>query len=259
MERATSAANSSRVRLNQALSRSHSRSASVRVSVTRAEGTGGSGPPVVFLHGDLMNGTLRHDIVDRVCDRCRCIVPDLPFGAHRTPMPDDAELTLETVETLETLVKMVADFLAELDLRGVTVVCNDWGGDQWVVSPGGYGPCRAPRSRLLRSLRQLSAGLARAATLRHCIVARWHLPDRAASSSTVFGICGLRSADSRRSAFATVSFSAGSSPCATTAPCAAILTSICAASRRGRSCLIGRKSNVPLSARFWSCGPAKTS
>ena len=86
---------------------------------------------MVFLHGVLMNGTLWNDIVDRVCDRYRCIVPELPFGAHRTPMPDDADLTLKS------LVKMVADFLAELDLRDVTLVCNDWGGAQLVVSPGG--------------------------------------------------------------------------------------------------------------------------
>ena len=32
---------------------------------------------------------------------------------------------------------MVADFLAELDLHDVTLVCNDWGGAQLVVSPGG--------------------------------------------------------------------------------------------------------------------------
>ena len=67
--------------------------------------TGGSGPPVVFLHGVLMNGTLWNDIVDRMRDRYWCIVPELPFGAHRTPMPDDADLTLES------LVKMNADFL----------------------------------------------------------------------------------------------------------------------------------------------------
>ena len=31
----------------------------------------------------------------------------------------------------------IAGFLAELDLRRVTVVCNDWGGAQLVISPGG--------------------------------------------------------------------------------------------------------------------------
>ena len=92
---------------------------------------GGRGPPVVFLHGVLMNGALWDDIVDQLSDRYRCIVPEFPSGAHRTPMPDDADLMLEP------LVKMVADFLAELDLRDVTLVCNDWGGAQLVVSPGG--------------------------------------------------------------------------------------------------------------------------
>ena len=93
--------------------------------------TAGNGPPVVFLHGVLMNGTLWSEVVGGLGDRYRCIVPELPFGAHRTPMPDDTDLSLES------LVTMVADFLAELDLRDVTLVCNDWGGAQLVVSPGG--------------------------------------------------------------------------------------------------------------------------
>ena len=93
--------------------------------------TGGSGPPVVLLHGVLMNGTLWSDVVDQLRDRYRCIVPELPFGARATPMPEDADLSLES------LVGMVAGFLAELDLREVTLVCNDWGGAQLVVRPGG--------------------------------------------------------------------------------------------------------------------------
>ena len=93
--------------------------------------TGGEGPIVVFLHGVLMGGTLWGGVVDRLRDRYRCIVPELPFGAHRTPMPDDADLTLGS------LAKMIAGFLAELDLRDVTLVCNDWGGAQLVISPGG--------------------------------------------------------------------------------------------------------------------------
>ena len=32
---------------------------------------------------------------------------------------------------------MIAGFLVELDLHDVTLVCNDWGGAQLVVSPGG--------------------------------------------------------------------------------------------------------------------------
>ena len=74
-------------------------------------------------HGAHRRGGLR--------DRYRCIVPELPFGAHTTPMPDDADLALPALAT------MITEFLAELDLRHVTVVCNDWGGAQLVISPGG--------------------------------------------------------------------------------------------------------------------------
>ena len=86
---------------------------------------------MVLLHGVLMNGTLWDDVVDRLRGRYRCIVPELPFGAHRTPMREDADLTLESIA------KMIAGFIAELDLRDVTLVCNDWGGAQLVISPGG--------------------------------------------------------------------------------------------------------------------------
>ena len=93
--------------------------------------TGGDGPAVVFLHGVLTNGSLWDPIVDKLRGRYRCIVPELPFGAHRTPMPDDADLDLAS------LAKMIAGFLVELDLRDVTLVCNDWGGAQLVIAPGG--------------------------------------------------------------------------------------------------------------------------
>ena len=59
--------------------------------------TGGDGPAVVLLHGVLMNGTLWDDVVDRLRGRYRCIIPESPFGAHRTPMPDDADLDLESL------------------------------------------------------------------------------------------------------------------------------------------------------------------
>ncbi len=95
--------------------------------------TGGDGPVVVFLHGVLMNGSLWNEVIDGLSDRYRCIVPQLPFGAHQTPMPDDTDLSLESIAT------MIAEFLEELDLQNVTLVCNDWGGAQLVISPGGSG------------------------------------------------------------------------------------------------------------------------
>ncbi len=93
--------------------------------------TGGDGPAVVLLHGVLMGGSLWDGVVNRLRDRYRCIVPELPFGAHRTPMPDGADLTLGS------LARMISDFLIELDLHDVTLVCNDWGGAQLVIAPGG--------------------------------------------------------------------------------------------------------------------------
>ena len=93
--------------------------------------TGGDGPVVVLLHGVLMNGTLWDGVVGGLRDRYRCIVPELPFGAHTTSMPGDADLALASLAT------MIARFLTELDLRHVTLVCNDWGGAQLVISPGG--------------------------------------------------------------------------------------------------------------------------
>ncbi|MDE0450296.1 MAG: alpha/beta hydrolase [Gammaproteobacteria bacterium] len=92
--------------------------------------TGGDGPVVVFLHGVLMNGTLWSQVVDDLRHRYRCIVPELPFGAHPRPMPETADLSLGS------LAKLIADFLKELQLSDVTLVCNDWGGAQLVVWPG---------------------------------------------------------------------------------------------------------------------------
>jgi len=94
--------------------------------------TAGDGPVIVFLHGVLMNQTLWDEVVDGLRDHYRCIVPVLPFGAHRTPMPDDADLSLQSIAT------MLAEFLVELDLHNVTLVCNDWGGAQLAISPGGF-------------------------------------------------------------------------------------------------------------------------
>ena len=81
--------------------------------------TGGDGPVVVLLHGVLMGGSLWDTVVGGLRDRYRCIVPELPFGAHTTPMLDDADLSLPALATL------IAEFLTELDLHRVTLVCND--------------------------------------------------------------------------------------------------------------------------------------
>ena len=82
----------------------------------------GSGPPIVFAHGLLVNGTLWRKVTPLLEDRFRCIIPDLPLGSHREPMKPDAELTPPGVA------RIVADFMAALDLRDATLVGNDTGG-----------------------------------------------------------------------------------------------------------------------------------
>ena len=83
----------------------------------------GEGPPVVFVHGVLVNGELWRKVVPAVAAAgFRCLVPDWPLGGHSLPMPEDADLTPPGQA------RIIADFLAELDLNDVLVVANDTGG-----------------------------------------------------------------------------------------------------------------------------------
>ena len=83
----------------------------------------GSGPPVVFVHGLLVNANLWRKVVPAIADEgFRCIAPDWPLGAHRVPMPAEADLSPPGVA------KLIAEFLDALDLDDVTVVANDTGG-----------------------------------------------------------------------------------------------------------------------------------
>jgi pimeloyl-ACP methyl ester carboxylesterase len=80
------------------------------------------GPPVVFVHGLLVDGTLWRKVVPHLEQDFRCIWPDWPLGSHRTPMAPDADLSPRGVAHL------IADALAALELEGVTLVANDTGG-----------------------------------------------------------------------------------------------------------------------------------
>src|SRR5215207_6501874 len=82
----------------------------------------GSGPPLVFLHGYLQGANLWGPVVHLLNDSFRCIGPELPLGAHPTPMRPDADLTTAG------LGRLVADFLQALDLRELILVGNDSGG-----------------------------------------------------------------------------------------------------------------------------------
>jgi pimeloyl-ACP methyl ester carboxylesterase len=82
----------------------------------------GEGPPLVFVHGLLVDGRLWRKVTPALEGEFRCIVPDLPLGAHTIPMKPDADVTPPG------LARLLLEFLDELDLRDVTLVANDTGG-----------------------------------------------------------------------------------------------------------------------------------
>jgi pimeloyl-ACP methyl ester carboxylesterase len=94
------------------------------------EDTGGPGPVVVLIHGVAMNGSLWRDVVGDLRRDYRCVVPDLPLGAHRLPMRADADLSMHGIAGI------IAELMDRLDLRDVTLAMNDWGGPQLLVSEG---------------------------------------------------------------------------------------------------------------------------
>jgi pimeloyl-ACP methyl ester carboxylesterase len=82
----------------------------------------GEGPPIVFVHGLLVDGRLWRKVTPLLEDRFRCIVPNLPLGSHPEPMNPDADLSPPG------LARIIAGFLEALDLENVILVANDTGG-----------------------------------------------------------------------------------------------------------------------------------
>jgi pimeloyl-ACP methyl ester carboxylesterase len=82
----------------------------------------GSGAPIVLVHGFLTNGELWREVAPRLACDFRVIAPDWPLGSHELPLAPGTDLSPPG------LAKIIADFLAELDLEDVTLVGNDTGG-----------------------------------------------------------------------------------------------------------------------------------
>jgi pimeloyl-ACP methyl ester carboxylesterase len=82
----------------------------------------GTGDPVVMVHGLLNNGLLWREVAETLAKDFRVIAPDWPLGSHQPAMEPNADLSPPGLAAL------VAAFLEELDLRGVTLVGNDTGG-----------------------------------------------------------------------------------------------------------------------------------
>jgi pimeloyl-ACP methyl ester carboxylesterase len=82
----------------------------------------GDGPPLVFVHGVAVNADLWRRVVPGLARDHRCIALDVPLGGHSIALDGEPDLSLFGVA------RIVADFLAALDLSEVTVVGNDTGG-----------------------------------------------------------------------------------------------------------------------------------
>lgn len=83
----------------------------------------GSGPPVVALHGLFAGGTLWDATAQILAERgFQVYIPELPLGAHTEEMNADADLSPVGLAAL------VAEFIAKLGLRDVTLTGNDTGG-----------------------------------------------------------------------------------------------------------------------------------
>lgn len=82
----------------------------------------GSGAPIVFVHGLLVNANLWRKVVERLSPDFRCIALDLPLGSHTLPMPEGTDLAPPAVAGI------VADAIEALGLEDVTLVGNDTGG-----------------------------------------------------------------------------------------------------------------------------------
>ncbi|HEY0937487.1 MAG TPA: alpha/beta hydrolase [Trebonia sp.] len=91
-----------------------------------------SRPPVVFVHGILVDARLWEPVAERLAaEGIRSYAPTLPLGAHRSPMNAGADLSPAGIAQL------VRDFIQALGLSGVTIVGNDTGGAICQVMLGG--------------------------------------------------------------------------------------------------------------------------
>jgi pimeloyl-ACP methyl ester carboxylesterase len=82
----------------------------------------GEGPPLVFVHGLLVNANLWRKVVAPLSREFRCVSLDLPLGSHLAPVGERADLSPPG------LAATIADALEALELDDATLVGNDTGG-----------------------------------------------------------------------------------------------------------------------------------
>ena len=80
-------------------------------------------PPVVFVHGILVNGEMWTGVAAALAERgIRSYAPDLPLGAHTPALKPGTDISPRGVA------RLVLSFLEALDLTDVTLAGNDTGG-----------------------------------------------------------------------------------------------------------------------------------
>ena len=103
-----------------------------KVAYRAAGPASSSRPPVVFVHGLLVDARLWEPVAMRLAaEGIRSYAPTLPLGAHQWPMNADADLSPQGIAQL------IRDFMSELGLSGVTIVGNDTGGAICQIMLGG--------------------------------------------------------------------------------------------------------------------------
>ena len=89
----------------------------------RVAGEQASGPPVVFVHGFLVNATLWVKTADALAAAgVRSYAPDWPLGAHPLALGAGAD------QSPRGVARQVLSFIEALELDDVTLVGNDTGG-----------------------------------------------------------------------------------------------------------------------------------
>lgn len=80
-------------------------------------------PPVVFVHGLLVDSLLWTSVADLLAEQgIRSYAPNWPMGSHQLPMNADADLAPRGIA------RTVLEFFTTLELDDVTLVGNDTGG-----------------------------------------------------------------------------------------------------------------------------------
>jgi len=82
----------------------------------------GAGDPILLLHGEPTWAFLYRKLIPELVDGARCVAPDY-FGFGRSDKPTDPDWY-----SYDRHVASIARLVAELGLRDITLVVQDWGG-----------------------------------------------------------------------------------------------------------------------------------